>query len=66
MSIKIREKKLKDGRSSLYLDVYHNGKRSYRFLEMYLINGYKTEDKEADRKTYDLAKKALIQLQYSS
>lgn len=32
MGIKIREKKLNDGRKSIYLDIYHNRKRQYEFL----------------------------------
>ena len=36
MSIKIREKKLSDGRRSLYLDIYSRGRRRYEFLEIYL------------------------------
>jgi site-specific recombinase XerD len=37
MSVKIREKKLKDGRISLYLDIYdQSGKRSYETLYLYL------------------------------
>jgi len=36
MGIQLREKQLSDGRRSLYLDIYHDGKRSYEFLEIYL------------------------------
>lgn len=36
MSVKIRTKKLSDGRQSLYLDIYTHGKRSYEFLNLYL------------------------------
>lgn len=32
MSVKLRTKKLKDGSESLYLDIYHRGKRSYDFI----------------------------------
>ena len=32
MSIKLRSKKLKDGSTSLYLDIYHRGKRDYEFI----------------------------------
>lgn len=34
--VKIREKRLKDGSVSLYLDIYMNGKRQYEFLSLYL------------------------------
>ncbi|MCA6364982.1 MAG: site-specific integrase [Bacteroidetes bacterium] len=36
MSVKLRQKKLKDGRISLYLDIYSNGVRSYEILKLYL------------------------------
>lgn len=35
MSVHLREKKLSDGRVSLYLDIYQDGKRSYEFLKVY-------------------------------
>lgn len=36
MSVKLRRKKLADGRESLYLDSYQNGRRQYDFLKLYL------------------------------
>ena len=50
MGVKIRKKALKNGRVSLYLDVYHKGKRSYEFLDLYL-----TSDKKKNRETERLA-----------
>ena len=38
MGIHLRQKHLRDGRRSLYLDIYHDGKRQYEFLEIYLEN----------------------------
>lgn len=35
--IKIRFKKLANGNLSIYLDIYQNGKRTYEFLNIYLI-----------------------------
>jgi integrase len=58
MEIKIREKQLKGNKKSLYLDIYSNGKRTYRFLKLYLT-GNKTADKENIR----LAEKIRIEIQ---
>jgi integrase len=33
----LREKKLSNGNISLYLDIYHQGKRQYEFLKIYVI-----------------------------
>ncbi|MCC5906012.1 MAG: site-specific integrase [Balneolaceae bacterium] len=47
MGIKVREKELKDGRKSLYLDIYHNGKRRYEFLkDLPKLTGNRAKDKE--------------------
>jgi len=48
MGVKLREKTMKDGSSSLYLDIYHEGKRKYDFLNIHLSNKRKfsKEDKE--------------------
>lgn len=50
MSVVLRRKKLKNGDHSLYLDIYHNGKRHYEFLSLQL-----TEDKKSNRETLALA-----------
>jgi len=50
MSVKVREKKLSDGRISLYLDIYHSGRRSYDFLEIYL-----TKDRQKNKELKELA-----------
>ena len=34
--VRLRQKRLADGSTSLYLDIYYQGKRSYEFLKMYL------------------------------
>lgn len=34
MSIKLRSKRLSNGSESLYLDIYHKGKRDYEFLDI--------------------------------
>ena len=37
MKITLREKSIKDGNRSLYLDYYNKGKREYEFLDLYLV-----------------------------
>ena len=37
MKITLRQKPLKDGNASLYLDYYDKGKREYEFLDLYLV-----------------------------
>jgi site-specific recombinase XerD len=48
MSIKLREKLLKNKGKSLYLDIYHNGKRSYDFLGI-IINKDDKPDKKNEK-----------------
>lgn len=48
--IKIRCKKIKSGAYSLYLDIWHNGKRSYHFLKIYI---------KGDRKSLNTDKQKL-------
>lgn len=35
--VRLRFKKLKNGNTTIYLDIYYNGKRTYEFLKLYLI-----------------------------
>src|SRR4051812_47069739 len=58
MSVKIRTKKLADGRLSLYLDIYSKGKRAYETLNLYLGRSTK-----ANRETMDLAEVICAQRQ---
>ena len=37
MTITLRQKHIKNGNISLYLDYYEKGKREYEFLDLYLI-----------------------------
>ncbi len=50
MSVLLREKKLSSGKISLYLDIYHNGKRYYDFLRLYI-----TKDRAANKEIKKLA-----------
>lgn len=64
MSVKLREKALKDGRKSFYLDIYYNGHRSYQFLDMYLTNNKQT-NKETRALAEVIRAKKEIELQAS-
>ena len=35
--VRLRMKPLSNGNKSLYLDIYHNGKRTYEYLKLYLV-----------------------------
>lgn len=50
MSVKLRQKKLNDGGFSLYLDIIHNGRRSYQFLDLQLGS-----NKEANKENIRIA-----------
>ncbi|MEY3499899.1 MAG: hypothetical protein RL308_1568 [Bacteroidota bacterium] len=54
MSVVLREKKLKSGGKSLYLDIYHDGHRSYQFLNI-TINP-KIDDTNSRKEKMDIAK----------
>lgn len=60
MSVKLRKKKNKSGSTSLYLDIYHNGKRDYEFLSIRLSKPVTPADRDANRETLELAKKIAL------
>ena len=50
MGVKLREKKMSNGKISFYLDIYHNKRRWYEFLEIHINKNKPTEyDKEKKR-----------------
>lgn len=52
MKVEVREKKLKGDKVSLYLDIYNDGERTYRFLKLYVLKSPKTkEDRSANSET---------------
>lgn len=51
MGVELRKKKLASGKISLYLDIYHNGKRSYEFLKLYLIKASSPIDRQYNKET---------------
>lgn len=63
MGVKLREKVLSNGQVSFYLDIYHNKKRWYEFLEIH-INKKKPspEDKEKKRLANEIRAKRESEL----
>lgn len=53
--VALREKTLKDGRTSLYLDIYQDGKRTYEFLKLYTVPARTKEERERNRETLRIA-----------
>src|SRR5574344_1894355 len=53
--IRLRQRKTPAGNTTLYLDIYINGKRSYEYLKMYLVPEVTRADKEKNRETLAMA-----------
>lgn len=53
--VRIRQKALANGNSSLYLDIYVDGRRHYEFLKLYLVPEKGKDDRERNRETLRLA-----------
>ena len=64
MSVTIRTKELKNGNTSLYLDIYENGKRRYEYLHLYLIPEANATcqrlNKETMKKALELKSKLVL------
>lgn len=65
--VKLRERKMPTGRTSLYLDIYVNGQRNYEYLRLYLVPEKTREDKRKNNETRQLAEavraKRLVDVQ---
>ncbi|HPD64246.1 MAG TPA: site-specific integrase [Bacteroidia bacterium] len=68
MTVYLRKKSLSDGRKSLYLDIYHNGRRYYEFLKIYLVKAITPEESKSNRENYELAKqiRAIKEIELNS
>lgn len=53
--VKLRRRKLANGNTSLYLDIYKDGQRKKEYLKLYLIPEKNTKAKEQNRKTLEIA-----------
>lgn len=61
MSINLRRKEYKNGKTAFYLDIYHNGKRSYEFIrEVYLITKPKSSQDRENNKLADETAKGIL------
>lgn len=54
-SVALRQRTLKTGYVSLYLDIYAGGKRNYEYLKLYLVPELTREDKAKNKETLRLA-----------
>jgi len=55
MSVKLRKKALKNGKKSLYLDIYHDKKRKYEYLNLYVEKAQTPLQKQSNKETITLA-----------
>jgi len=53
--VRLREKTIKGGNKSLYLDIYNKGVRKYEYLKLYLVPETTTEAKLRNKETMKLA-----------
>lgn len=65
--VRLRQKQLKNGNVSLYLDIYIDGIRDYEFLKLYLVKERTKQDREINKQTLQLANsikaKKIVEIQ---
>lgn len=54
-AVRLRTKPIKNGNLSLYLDIYHKGRRRYEFLRLYLIPEHNSQDRNRNRHSLEVA-----------
>ena len=61
-NVTIREKPMKNGNASLFLDIYNDGIRIKEYLKLYIIAKPRSSaDREANRQVWELAEKIRIE-----
>ena len=61
-NVTIREKPMKNGNASLFLDIYNDGIRTKEYLKLYIITKPRSSaDREANRQVWELAEKIQIE-----
>ena len=65
--IRLRRRGIANGNTSLYLDIYIDGRRSYEYLKLYLVPERNAQDRQKNRDTLQLAEaiksKRIVELQ---
>jgi len=63
--VKLRHKLIKNDTKSLYLDIWHEGKRSYKFLKLYIVIPKNQLDRNLNRENQLLAESIRSKTQLS-